>query len=174
MIALCALILAAGAVASADHHGMNGEIAKPGAAYAKNLTDAGGKAVDLVAAMPAESFGWSPAEGVRTVSEAAMHLASANYYFASRIGTPAPEGIDLGGMASISDKEQVVSTLRASVEHLEKAFEAVTDVSGEVDIFGNPGTTEDMMLIAIGHVHEHLGQLIAYARSNGVTPPWSK
>ncbi len=23
-------------------------------------------------------------------------------------------------------------------------------------------------------MHEHLGQSIAYARSNGVTPPWSK
>jgi uncharacterized damage-inducible protein DinB len=25
----------------------------------------------------------------------------------------------------------------------------------------------------VSHEHEHLGQMIAYARSNGVTPPWS-
>ncbi len=29
-------------------------------------------------------------------------------------------------------------------------------------------------MIVSGHAHEHLGQAIAYARSNGVVPPWSQ
>jgi uncharacterized damage-inducible protein DinB len=112
-------------------------------------------------------------EGVRSVSEVVMHMASANYFFASRLGLAVPEGIDPSKMEAITDKAECVRILRESTAHLAKAFEAITDRSGEVDIFGRPGTIEDMMLVAIGHDHEHFGQLIAYARSNQVVPPWS-
>ena len=56
----------------------------------------------------------------------------------------------------------------------DRRFDSVEDPKAAITIFGNPGTVEDMMLMAIGHVHEHFGQLIAYARSNEVVPPWSK
>jgi uncharacterized damage-inducible protein DinB len=147
---------------------------EPGAAYERNLTFVGGRAVDLVEAMPADAMGWRPAEGVRSVSEAAMHMASANYFFAGQLGTPAPEGVDPGAMEAITDQAKVVATLRASLEHMGTAFLAVENPQKEMEIFGRPGTAEDMMMIAIGHVHEHLGQLIAYARSTDVTPPWSE
>jgi len=35
-------------------------------------------------------------------------------------------------------------------------------------------TRRAMWIGATTHLHEHLGQLIAYARSNGVVPPWSR
>ena len=35
-------------------------------------------------------------------------------------------------------------------------------------------TTRGVWIVTATHLHEHLGQLIAYARSNNVTPPWSK
>jgi uncharacterized damage-inducible protein DinB len=146
--------------------------AAPGA-YARNLAVSGGHAVDLAGAIPAEDYGWRPMEGVRSVSEAIMHMAAANYFFASQLGTPIPEGVDAQGMEAITDKAECVKALEASNAQLAKAFDAVTDPMAPIEIFGNPGTVEDMMLIAIGHVHEHLGQLIAYARSNEVTPPWS-
>lgn len=170
IVSLCAVALAIASVAVAEQH----EAAGPGDAYARNLDFVGGRVVDLVGAIPEDDFGWRPMEGVRSVSEAAMHVAGANYYFASRLGTPVPEGVDPRGLEAITDKEQVVSTLEASIAHLGEAFEAVSDPHAEVDIFGNPGTVEDMMQVAIGHVHEHFGQLIAYARSNGVVPPWSQ
>lgn len=144
------------------------------AAYNRNLSFVGGRTVELAAAIPAESYGWRPMEGVRSVSEAIMHVAAANYYFASTLGTEMPEGVDPQTMEQVTDKAQCVAALEASLEHLAKAYDGVGDVQAEVDIFGNPGTVEDMMLVAIGHVHEHFGQLIAYARSNGVTPPWSQ
>ena len=77
-------------------------------------------------------------------------------------------------MEKVSDKAECVKILKASAEHLAMAFDAVADSSAAMDIFGRPGTVEDMMLISIGHVHEHFGQLIAYARSNQVVPPWSQ
>ena len=170
IVVLCVLALAISSVATAAEQ----ETAGPGSAYAKNLDFVGGRVVDLVGAIPEEDFGWSPMEGVRTVSQAAMHMAGANYYFASQLGTPVPEGVDPRGLEEITDKEKVVATLEASIEHLGKAFEGVTDAHAEMQVFGNPGTVEDMMQAAIGHVHEHFGQLIAYARSNGVVPPWSQ
>ena len=35
-------------------------------------------------------------------------------------------------------------------------------------------TTRATWIATVTHLHEHLGQLIAGARSNNVTPPWSK
>ena len=40
-------------------------------------------------------------------------------------------------------------------------------------IFGRQTTKRDACMLTVVHAHEHLGQLIAYARSNGITPPWS-
>lgn len=164
-----ALLLLAAVPALADHHE-----AGAGAAYARNLATAGGHAVELMEAIPAESYGWQPMEGVRSTVAAAMHMAGANYFFAGLLGTPTPEGVDPAAIGKITDKAEAVAALRASVEHLSKAFEAVADPKAEADLFGNPATVEDVMLTAIGHVHEHLGQLIAYARANRVVPPWSR
>ena len=35
-------------------------------------------------------------------------------------------------------------------------------------------TIEEAAFAMTDDLHEHLGQLIAYARTNGVKPPWSK
>jgi len=40
-------------------------------------------------------------------------------------------------------------------------------------MFGNDITERAAFLNALTHLHEHLGQSIAYARMNGVVPPWS-
>ena len=147
--------------------------AEPGA-YARNLAFVGGRTVDLANAIPEESYAWRPMEGVRTVSEAIMHMASANYFLAAKIGMEVPEGIDMDTMEKVTAKSEIIPALEASLAHLSRAIEGVKDPNAAVDMFGRPGTAEDMMLAAIGHVHEHFGQLIAYARSNEVVPPWSK
>lgn len=168
IIVLSVLCLAAALPIQAEAADSLGEIC------ARNLEGAADHAVQLVEAIPAEDYGWRPMEGVRSVSEAAMHMAGANYFFASLMGTPVPEGVDPRAMGSITDKDEVVAALKASLDHLHAALLAVEDPSAEVDLFGNPGTVADAMLIVVGHVHEHLGQLIAYARSNEVVPPWSQ
>jgi len=43
-----------------------------------------------------------------------------------------------------------------------------------VKLFGRDMTKDDAVRFLLGDQHEHLGQSIAYARSNGVVPPWSK
>ena len=41
-------------------------------------------------------------------------------------------------------------------------------------LFGQPFTMQSAWVLGTTHLHEHLGQLIAYARTNGVKPPWSQ
>lgn len=163
-----ALFLAATIPALAEHH------EGPSSAMAKNLAATADKVAQLADAIPEETWGWRPMEGVRSVSEAVMHVAGANYFFAMRLGTAPPEGLDMQNLEKITDKAECVEILKDSSAHMVKALDSVADPSAEMDLFGREGTAEEMMLIAVGHAHEHLGQLIAYARSNEIAPPWSR
>ena len=133
------------------------------------------KMVGLAEAIPADKYGWRPSEGVRSVSEALMHAAAANFYFPTMLGTKPPEGVDLPNLEKITDSEQVVSTLKQSYAHLRAAIEAVSDeqLGDTMKAFGTEMTVAGFLHSAVSHSHEHLGQLIAYARSNNVVPPWS-
>ena len=129
---------------------------------------------ELAGAIPADKYGWRPAEGVRSVGEVVGHVAVANYFLTSFLGAPMPEG-----MTMESEKEPDPAKLRAmldaSVEHVHHVIEGLSDADLEktVEFFGQKMTERGLLLVALGHVHEHLGQLIAYARSNGVVPPWT-
>ncbi|MES1165157.1 MAG: hypothetical protein ABUR63_05325, partial [Verrucomicrobiota bacterium] len=48
------------------------------------------------------------------------------------------------------------------------------DLDKKVNFFGHEITTRSGLITIVNHEHEHLGQSIAYARANKVTPPWSK
>jgi len=43
-----------------------------------------------------------------------------------------------------------------------------------VKLFGTDMTKQGALMHLLEDQHEHLGQSIAYARINGVVPPWSK
>jgi uncharacterized damage-inducible protein DinB len=135
------------------------------------------KVVALAEAVPQEKYDWRPADGVRSVAEAYMHIAQGNYYLAMLAGTPPPEGIDLQTYDKASTtKKDVVAALHASYDHARKMTQGLTDadLAKEVDFFGQKKSVRDLLLISLEHNHEHLGQEIAYARTNGVKPPWSE
>jgi uncharacterized damage-inducible protein DinB len=48
------------------------------------------------------------------------------------------------------------------------------DLDATVELFGQERTKAQVVYLLGTHYHEHLGQSIAYARSIGVVPPWSK
>jgi len=135
-----------------------------------------GRVVQLAEAIPADKYGWRPADGVRSVSEAVMHVAAANFALASALGVAPPDGVDLENLEKMTDRGQVLSTLKTSIEHAKKAFEGAegTDFNRTVNAFGFEMPAARAVVILAAHSHEHLGQLIAYARSNGVVPPWSQ
>ncbi|MDH3710887.1 MAG: DinB family protein [Cyclobacteriaceae bacterium] len=137
-----------------------------------------GQIVSLAEEIPAELYDWRPAEGVRSVGEAILHTASANYFFGTMLGATIPEGIDPMSMEkSITGKENVIAALKESYAFImevgknlpsENFLDEVTFPTG--DKFNK----RTCMMIIIAHAWEHTGQLIAYARSNNVVPPWSK
>jgi uncharacterized damage-inducible protein DinB len=137
--------------------------------------DAATKLVRLAEAMPQDKYSWRPGAGVRSVSEVLMHVAGGNYLIASMAGVPAPAGVTEGGETSVTDRAQVIARLKASCDHIRAAIRAATDADLQkpATMFGRPTTNRNVYLTIVTHAHEHLGQMIAYARTNGVVPPWS-
>ena len=143
--------------------------------YTKDFDGASKKLTDLAGAMPADMYGWRPAEGIRSVSEVYMHVADANFGLASALGVDMPTDVPENLEQDVTDKEQVLEILKKSLEHVHSALEMVMheDLGGEVQAFSQTFTRYGVLMIISGHSHEHLGQPIAYGRSNNVTPPWS-
>jgi uncharacterized damage-inducible protein DinB len=133
------------------------------------------KVVDLAEATPQEKFGWRPAEGVRSVSEVYMHLAGANYLFATFVGVKSPAGISRDMEKSVTEKAKVVEMLKQSFEHIRQVAMNTSDadLNKPAQMFGNETTVRGVLFTVALHMHEHLGQSIAYARMNGVVPPWT-
>jgi uncharacterized damage-inducible protein DinB len=142
-----------------------------------SIADIEKKVVALAEAMPEEKYSWRPAEGVRSVSEVFMHIASASYFLTGMIGVPAPGSVKPQEFEKmITKKADVVKTLKDSFAHVTKAVQGVSDADLEkgVNMFGQQRTYQAVLLTLVEHMSEHLGQSIAYARTNGVVPPWSQ
>lgn len=136
-----------------------------------------GKAAQLAGAIPQDKYDWRPAEGVRSVKESVLHMTGANYFFTSMLGAKIPEGIDPRSMEKAEmNKEQAIEALNKSVSFVQESVKKVSskDFDTKVDFFGNEMTKRQIMFTLGDHAAEHLGQLIAYARMNGVVPPWSQ
>jgi uncharacterized damage-inducible protein DinB len=132
--------------------------------------------VALAEAMPADKFAWRPAPGVRSTSEVFMHIAMANFYLLSVTGPKMPPDLKQDAEKAVTSKPEVIAWLKRSLEAVKQAHAAADpkDLSRKVKIFGRDATVDGMYLRIIVHDNEHMGQLIAYARMNGIAPPWSK
>ena len=142
------------------------------------------KLIALAKAIPDDKAGWRPAPGVRSVSEVIMHVASDNYLIPAALGFPAEASTGIKGndynTALVYEKRtvtkaQAIAEMETSFTNLRKALRETTDarLGTSVQMFGQSTTLQQGWILAATHLHEHLGQLIAYARSNGVAPPWS-
>jgi uncharacterized damage-inducible protein DinB len=131
----------------------------------------------LAAAMPAEKYSWRPAEGVRSVGEVYTHIISANYGVARALGTPPPAGFDPKAIPALSgDKAKVLPVLKESFAHFRTAILALSDADADKPqkMFNRETTLRGSLMMIDRHWGEHLGQSIAYARVNGVVPPWTE
>lgn len=132
------------------------------------------KLVDLAQAEPQEKYTWRPAEGVRSISEVYMHVAGGNYLLLQFVGVQPPAGISRD-MEKITDKAKVVDALKQSFQFVKDSVTKIpdSDLDRRVKYFNGETTVRDVLFSLANHMHEHLGQSIAYARMNGVVPPWS-
>jgi uncharacterized damage-inducible protein DinB len=143
------------------------------------------KLISLAEAIPEAQYDWRPGVGVRSVGEVVMHVAADNWFLTTPVGVAAPAatGIKAGDYPSVqayerrsANKQQAITELRNSFAHLRKAMADTPDarLDQKIDLFGTSTTVRGLWILTTTHMHEHLGQLIAYARSNGVVPPWSR
>ena len=131
----------------------------------------------LAEAMPQDLYEWSPAEGVMSVARVYMHIARYNYgYPQDALDVPAPTGVDLSTMEDITNKEEVTRILRQSVAHVREAAQSMSEaeLKDMTRLYGRDVAKWTVLLQLISHMNEHVGQSVAYARMNGIVPPWSR
>ncbi len=181
LAALCGLALLSAAPAFADepsaHAAATPEVAGIRGEIIANLKDASGKVIELAGAVPARKWGWRPAKGVRSVGEAYLHIAQANYLLSSFLGAKPPlsEAVLSKLDTTPTTVERTLQLLKDSFAFAERTIADTPDseLAATASFFGTPMTKEAIMLAMATHTHEHLGQSIAYARMNGVVPPWT-
>jgi uncharacterized damage-inducible protein DinB len=150
-------------------------------AYLADMDTLHAKVLALANAIPAEKYSWSPSKDVRTVSKVFMHVAGEWYFFMPKaFAGNAPAGFTPPKPAldslenNLTTKAQVLAELEKAWAHGRKevANADVSKMTGKYKPFNVP--IDEAALIMADDLHEHLGQLIVYARSVGVKPPWSK
>ena len=146
----------------------------------------------LAEAFPAERYGWRPAETARSVSEVLVHVGAGGRIFLALLGVEAAQDLygklEGEGLAqamamfarneslekSMTDKGDVLALLRKSLSAMRAAFTEISDAElDRPEVFAGESTTvRRFYLRAVCHLHEHMGQLIAYARAMGLPAPW--
>ena len=183
---LClALLLAVSAIPVAAQDTYGGAPAA-NAAVIGLVDDLDEKVTALAGAMDDDQWAWRPMEDVRSTSEVFMHIAASNYLIPSLLGvtppedfpvTMGPEGpVGMDAYEAISDREEVMTALDGSFDHVRAALAGVSEdrMDEEMTFFdGSTITVRRFCTFIATHLHEHLGQLIAYARTNEVVPPWT-
>ena len=136
----------------------------------------------LAKAVPEEKYAWRPGPGVRSFGEVFVHIATANQLLLN-IASSTLSREDLGKATEAqsktekqgASKERTQQMLTESFAVVRKALETETagSLARDANFFGTATTRRGVLVILNTHIAEHLGQAIAYARMNGITPPWS-
>jgi uncharacterized damage-inducible protein DinB len=147
----------------------------------EDLKETFDKVIQLADAMPSEDYNWRPEEGVRSVGEVYVHIATSNYLFLSFLGASLPKDLKPNSEnedleKTLTDKKEIIDLLKKSNDDAQKFLAGYkdTDFDKVVELPFGKFTKAQILLLTATHPHEHLGQSIAYARSNHIVPPWSK
>lgn len=135
------------------------------------------KFIALARAMPAETYTWAPGEGVQEVGQVFMHVNRYNYLYPSQnMGAALPAGVELEGMEAVRDKEAVVQALESSRSWVLETVRGMSpaDLAGQTELYGRSVPRWAVLVQLVAHMNQHLGQSIAYARTNEIVPPWSR
>lgn len=130
----------------------------------------------LAEAFPQDKYDWRPGAGVRSVCEVFVHITVENYDMGKAFGGPAAPASLGAGDKCIGNKAAVVAAMKASFAAIRTAVTNTkdADLEGTFTLFGANLPRRTWLFNIAEHAGEHLGQQIAYARVNGIVPPWSK
>lgn len=134
------------------------------------------KCVDLAEVIPTDKLAWRPSADSRSFAEVFLHVAGERYGILSMMGANPPAGFKAKEFEkSTTDKDRIVEDLNQSWDFTDKAINGMTnaDFAKLMPKLGPQANEGDVIYILVADAHEHLGQLVAYARQNGIVPPWT-
>jgi|SRR4051794_12446083 uncharacterized damage-inducible protein DinB len=163
-------LIAVGLLAWAQNDG-------PGAGqgYLPEFNHSSRQILQLAEATPPGKFEWRPAPGVRSVSEVYMHIAMGNYFLLTQAGAKVENAPKMTQTTEkdVKDKAAVIGWLKGSFDAVRTTYPKAP-MQNAAKFFGQDSKVENIYTRILVHNHEHMGQSIAYARMNGIVPPWSK
>jgi uncharacterized damage-inducible protein DinB len=134
------------------------------------------KFVDLANVVPADKFTWRPSADSRSFAEVFLHVAGERYQILALMGAVAPAGFDPKTFEKLTtDKVRIIEELNHSWEFAKKTINGMSnaDFAKLLPKLGPQANAGDVVYILVADAHEHLGQLVAYAREQGIVPPWT-
>jgi uncharacterized damage-inducible protein DinB len=169
VLSLAALLVPAWAAAQDMPAGIRGEMIA-------SMKDAGTKVEELATAIPDGKFTWKPSKDVRSAGQVFLHVVAANYLIPSFLGVQPTMSKD--ELMKLDSQTMEPAKIRQMIKDYAWAEKAIadtpdSDLETQTEFFGMKWTKRSAILLLTSHSHEHLGQLIAYARSNNVVPPWT-
>jgi hypothetical protein len=149
-----------------------------------NVEDLNGlheKFVSLARAMPPAKLGWRPMDGVRSFHDVLAHIAAEGFIEGVSLGRPLPAGsladfdAEESRLRALPD-DQLITAMDQALTSLAAGFTSLSlgKMNTPVTYFGRPTLPRIIALYTLADLHEHLGQLVSYARMNQVVPPWSR
>lgn len=178
-LCLCFALGVGAASSSADDAGATDRTAPSYDMKAQSLVDLAAvqkKFVDLANALPADKYNWRPSADSRSFAEVFLHVAGERYQILKLGGATPPasfQGKDFD--KSTTDKAQIIAQLNQSWDFTQKTINGMTnaDFAKMIPKLGPQANAGDVIYILVADAHEHLGQSVAYARENGIVPPWT-
>lgn len=134
------------------------------------------KFVELANAVPADKLTWRPSPDSRSFAEVLLHVAGERYGILGLMGAEPPAGFDRKGFEkSTTDRSRIIEELTKSWDFTQKTIKGMSNAEFAklLPKLGPQANAGDVVYILVADAHEHLGQSVAYARENGIVPPWT-
>ncbi|MGD0543166.1 MAG: DinB family protein [Candidatus Acidiferrales bacterium] len=134
------------------------------------------KVISLAQALPQDKYNWRPSPDSRSFAEVFLHVSGERYFILGLMGAAPPAGFDGKTYEkSTTDKARIIDELTKSGDYTQKTIAGMAnaDYAKLLPKLGPQANEGDVIYILVADAHEHLGQLVAYARVNGIVPPWT-
>jgi len=139
------------------------------------------KFMALAKAVPADKLAWRPMEGTRSFREVFAHVAAEGNTETAMFGRPLPAGsvadfdAEETRLKGLPD-DQLIAAMDRSMQSLSATLGGLSrgKINTPIRYYGESTLPRVATTYTLNDLHEHLGQLVAYARMNQLVPPWSK
>lgn len=124
--------------------------------------------------MPDDGYDFKPNADIRSFADQLMHLANANYNFAS-LASGVKSPVERGSLEKSADKSKATTTKTVldSYDFVINALKGMTDEQmKEIVKMGNNEMSKELVFAkAFEHQTHHRGQTTIYIRMKGIKPP---